>query len=214
MDFAQTLFLESPIRLGILAFILMSAALVIRRRMVFAVDDASDGAGGGVGRAIFNPRAIVPGTFALVALLFAVQYAVVTDRERISLVTNRFIAAVERADRAALADLFSDQYDSEGMDKTAVLEFIETALARVRIYDTRKHRRDITVTGRNAELILAARATVSVGGDVGQLHWGAWRLAWAKEADADGGWRITALQPRLLDGVEFSTLTSVRGVIP
>jgi hypothetical protein len=30
MDFAQTLFLESPIRLGILAFILMSAALVRR----------------------------------------------------------------------------------------------------------------------------------------------------------------------------------------
>ena len=30
MDFAQTLFLESPILLGILAFILMSAALVRR----------------------------------------------------------------------------------------------------------------------------------------------------------------------------------------
>jgi len=213
MDFVQTLFLESPIRLGVLAFILMSAALVVRKRMAFSFDDASDRtSGGGVGHAVLHPRAIVPGTTALIALLFAVQYAVVTDRERISLATDRFIAAAERADSAALADLFSDGYDSEGMDKAAVLEFIETALARVRIYDTRTHRRDITVTGRRAELILAARATVSVGGDVGQLHWGAWRLAWAE--DADGGWRITALEPRLLDGVEFASLASVRGVIP
>lgn len=214
MDFVQTLFLESPIRLGILSFILMSAALVIRKRMAYSFDDASDRAGGGAGRAFLHPRAIAPGTLLVIALLFAVQYGVVTDRERISLATDRFIAAVERADRAALADLFSDQYDSEELDKAAVLEFIETALARVRIYDTRTHRRDITVIGRRAELILAARATVSVGGDVGQLHWGAWRLAWAKEADAAGGWRITALQPRLLDGVEFATLASVRGVIP
>lgn len=206
MGFLQALFFESPIRLAILAFALLTAALVARRRYTDT----------------WGPRA-VPGALALVALLFILQWAVVTDRERISRATDRLIAAVEGADSAALADLFSDAYDSEGMDKAAILEFIETALKRVRIYDTRTHRRDITEGGmaadsgghgNAAELILAARATVSVGGDVGQLHWGAWRLTWREEPDAPDRWRITALQPRMLDGTEFTTLKHLRGVIP
>lgn len=197
MDFLQALFFESPIRLAILAFVLLTAALVARRRYTDT----------------WGSRA-VPGAVALVVLLFVLQWAVVTDRERISRATDRLIAAVEGADSAALADLFSDAYDSEGMDKAAIIEFIETALKRVRIYDTRTHRRDITVDGRTAELILAARATVSVGGDVGQLHWGAWRLTWREEPDAPDRWRITALQPRMLDGTEFTSLKHLRGVIP
>lgn len=197
MDFLQAVFFESPIRLAILAFVLLTAALVARRRYTDT----------------WGPRA-VPGALALVALLFVLQWAVVTDRERISRATDRLIAAVEAADSAALADLFSDTYDSEGMDKAAIVEFIETALKRVRIYDTRTHRRDITVDGSTAELILAARATVSVGGDVGQLHWGAWRLTWREETDAADRWRITALQPSMLDGTEFTTLKHLRAAIP
>jgi hypothetical protein len=81
----------------------------------------------------------------------------------------------------------------------------------MKIYDTRYRRRDVVVNGTLADMVLGARATVSVDGGVGQMHWGRWRLQWTRDGDA---WKIVDLRPEMIDGMEFSSLGDLRGVVP
>lgn len=194
MDFFQTLFFESRLYLTGLSFLLFGASLFVRR-----------------GRRETIGRWIVPATMGLIVLLFVLQAALVTQRERIWLETDRFITAVEARDFAAIREIISPVYDSEGMDAEGILRFIELSLQRLHVYDTRAHRRSVRVTGARAEMILAARATVRADGAAGQMHWGSWRIDWRREADQ---WRIIALRPTMIDGVEFDGLRALAPHIP
>lgn len=194
MDFVQKLFFESPIYLGIFSFVLFGVSLLVRRA-----------------RRETLGRWIAPATVGLIVLLFVSQSLVVTQREQILGAADRFISAVENRNTAALRAIISETYESEGMDAAAIIAYIDGALERISIYDTRTHRRDVTVDGNRAEMLLAARATVRIGGDVGQMHWGSWRLGWAREGSA---WRITSIRPIMIDGIEFRSLGELRGQIP
>lgn len=194
MAFLQRLFFESPIYLGIASFLLFGLALLVRRA-----------------RRETLGRWIAPATVGLIVLLFVLQSFVVTQREHILAATDQFIAAVENRNISALRAIISESYESEGMDAAAIIAYIDDALERLSIYDTRTHRRDVTVDRNRAEMLLAARATVRIGGDVGQMHWGSWRLGWSRDRDA---WRITSIRPIMIDGIEFRSLGELRGQIP
>ncbi len=194
MAFLQRLFFESPIYLGIGSFLLFGVALLVRRA-----------------RRETLGRWIAPATVGLIVLLFVVQRFVVTQREHILEATDRFIAAVENRNTPALRAIISENYESEGMDAEAIIAYIDGSLERLTIYDTRAHRRDVTVNGNRAEMLLAARATVRMGGEVGQMHWGSWRLGWSRDGDA---WRINSIRPIMIDGIEFRSLGELRGQIP
>ncbi|HKQ46713.1 MAG TPA: nuclear transport factor 2 family protein [Phycisphaerae bacterium] len=194
MDFFQNLFLESPIRLGVLTLIVLAAALYARRRYMETFG-----------------KHILPAAAVLLAALFAIQYLVVTDREEIEKALEEFVAAIEANDSARIDAAISDDYSSEAMVKQDIVAFIERTLSRLKIYDTRFHRRDVTVQDEPAEMIVAARATVSVEGGVGEMHWGSWRIDWLREG---GTWRIVAIRPIMLDTQEISGMKGLRGVIP
>jgi hypothetical protein len=194
MDFLQRLFLESPIFLGFFSFIVLAVALFARRRYIDS----------------FGPW-LVPGALGLFAALFAVQYFVVTDREEILGALENFVAAIEANSPARIDGAISAQYESEGMGKDEILGFIHGTLARMKIYDTRFHRRDVTMQADHGEMILAARATVSIDGGVGGMHWGSWRIDWVRE---DGVWRISAIRPTMIDGQEIRGMRGLRGVVP
>ncbi len=194
MDFLQQLFLESPVRLGIFGFILLAIALFARRRYLDT----------------FGPR-LVPATLAAIALLFTLQLFVVTDREEILSTMDELVAAIEVKDFAFFDRVISEQYESEDMGKAEIVGFIRGTLDHVKIYDTRLHRRDVTVTDDRAEMILAARATISIDGGVGQMHWGNWQIGWHQEGDA---WRIIAIRPLMLDAQEIRGMKNLRRITP
>lgn len=194
MDFLQRLFLESPVHLGIFSFILLAIALYARRRYLDT----------------FGPR-LVPATLAAIALLFAIQRVVMTDRERILKSMDEFVAAIEVKDSTLVDRTLSEQYDSEEMGKAEIAGCIRGILDQVKIYDTRFHRRDVTVTDDRADMLLAARATISIDGGVGQMHWGSWRIGWRREG---GVWRIIAIRPLMLDAREIRGMNELRRITP
>lgn len=194
MDFFQQLFLESPIRLGVFSLIAVAAALYARRRYIETFG-----------------KHLVPVAGGLITALFAIQYLVVTDREEIEQALEEFVAAIEANDSAHIDAAISDEYDSEGMVKQDILAVIVRALSRLKIYDTRFHRRDVVVREKRAEMIVAARATVSVEGGVGEMHFGSWRIDWIREG---GVWQITGIRPILLDTQEIAGMKGLRGIIP
>lgn len=194
MDFFQQLFLESPIRLGVFSFAILSIALFARRRYIDTFG-----------------RKVVPATASLIVALFAIQYFVTTDREEVLQAMDEFVATIESNDTPRIEAAISDQYESEGMARDDIAEFIRRTLGRIKIYDTRFHRRDVTVQGDRAETIIAARATVSIEGGVGEMHWGSWRIDWGREA---GAWRIISLRPLMLDAQEIRGMKDLRGVMP
>ncbi len=188
MSFLGRVFFESPIWLGGFCFLLFAVSLFVRRRGSEAVR-----------------RWAVPGAIGLTAALFAVQRLVVTEAEEVRARLGRLVAALEGGDDD-IASLISDRYDSEGMDHAAVVSMLESVRARIRIYDTRFHRQDVAFESGGAVLVAAARTTVRIDNEVGQVHWGAWRIGWAQVA---GEWRITSIRPVMIDGASVTNLREV-----
>lgn len=185
MEFLTATFLESPARLGVFCFLALAVLLFIRRRLE------------GPAR-----HRILPIGLLAMAALFGLQSLVETDREQIGLALREFVRAIERKDTAAIAEAVSAEYDCEGLSRDDLLRFINGRLARLRIYDTSLSP-TIRVDGDTARMGLGARATVSLDGGVGEFHVGSWSLNWRREADA---WRITALRPERMDGIEITRL--------
>lgn len=194
MDFLSTLFFESPIYLGIFSLFLLGASLYVRRARPTTVG-----------------RWSVPAALGLILLLLGVQRIVTTERERIRTATQEFVAAVERKDLGAIRAALSPAYSADEMNADAMTEYLESVLARLRLYDSRLMRREVTVRGRDADLLLTARATVSVEGGIGDMHWGTWKIGWTKEGET---WRITSLVPVVIDGVPFDSLRQLRPYVP
>lgn len=194
MDFISALFLESPVYLGVFSLFVLGTSLYIRRA-----------------RPMSAGRWSVPAALGLILLLFCVQRMVTTERERIRSETQEFVAAIERKDMGAIRVTLSTAYSADEMNADAMASYLESVLARLKIYDTRFMRRDVTVRGRDADLLLTARATVSSEGGIGDMHWGTWKLGWKKEGDT---WRIVSIVPVVIDGVPFDSLRQLRPYVP
>jgi len=186
MDYLSHTFLESPPWLGVFSFLLFAVVLFGRRRLEGRSRDWA-----------------LPGTLVLIVLLFVVQHLVVTPREEVRAALDELVAAIEREDRAAIAAVVSPAYQSEDMGHADLLAHIETALARMRIYDTRLSSVDIRIEGQRAGVTFLARATVAIESAVGDEHWGRWRVDFVREG---GAWRIISIRPVVLDGVEVRNL--------
>lgn len=193
MDFLKLVLFESRLWLGGLCFCLFAIVLLLRPRMSQAARSRS-----------------FPALIAVIFGLIVLQWLVVTDREKILAQLDDFVAAVERENRAAIAQVIDEKYDAEGMDREGILEFLTDALERVDIFDTRLRRRDVTVDGDHADLDLGAIATVRIRAGSGEIHSGRWKLRWRKTDE----WRIVSLMPVEIDTIEFKSLRQVRGQIP
>ncbi|MEK6644836.1 MAG: nuclear transport factor 2 family protein [Planctomycetota bacterium] len=194
MDFLTRLFLESPIRLGVFSFIAFAIVLLVRR---FLSEKAV--------------RWSLPVALLAIPLLFAVQYTIVTQREEVFAAMDSYMAAVEARNPGGLAEGLSEAYDSEGMDRRAMLDFIDARLAVMRVYDSRVGSWDVEMNGDTAEMDLLVSATVSIQGGIGDRHVGRWTIQWVRE---EGGWKITGITPRMIDMMQMGSLRELRGVVP
>ncbi len=193
MDFIKLVLFESTYWLGAACFCLFAIVLLMRPRMSEK-----------------NRSRSFPALIAVIFGLILLQWLVETDREKILAQLDTFVNGVVAEDRAAIASVIDDQYDSEGMNREGFLDFLTESLQRVDIFDTRLRRRDVTVDGDHAELDLGAIATVRLKAGAGEMHQGRWKMGWRK-TDA---WRITSLTPVEIDTIKFTTLQQVRGEIP
>lgn len=193
MDFLSVTFLESPARLGVVCFLALAVMLFARRRLEGAAR-----------------HRILPIGLLAMAALFGLQSLVETNRERIDHALREFVRAVEQKNTAAIAQAVSAEYDCEGLARDDVLRLINGRLARMRIYDSSLSP-TIRVEGDTARMGLGARATVSIDGGVGEFHVGSWSLDWRREGDA---WRITALRPERIDGIEITRLRDLTNYAP
>lgn len=177
----QSLFFESPIKLGIFSFLLFAVVLLARTRMQSPA---------------WRNRSL-PITLLVILLLFVVQKVVVTQRERVLDRLDAFVQAIETPNATAQSNLIASDYQSEGYDKSEFLDALDRWLKRIDVYDTRYRRRDVDVSGDTAEMTLGAMATVVRNGSTGQTHFGTWHITWVRE---NGEWRILAIQVEVIDG--------------
>ncbi len=194
MDFLQLVFLESPFRLAVLCFLLLAAVLLLRRRWTGPMR-----------------RHALPAVLVCILVLFTVQSAVVTQRERILSACDDFVEAISREHLGHIAAAIGEGFESEGMDRPAIIKYLSACLEGVDVFDTRFRRRDITITGDKAEMLIVALATVRLGGGAGEYHTGRWRLGWALE---DGEWKITSLRVEAIDGVPLDSLYRLKSYVP
>jgi hypothetical protein len=194
MDFLQRLFFESPVYLAVFSFVLFAVVLFARRRMTGAV-----------------ARYSLPGVALLIILLFTVQHAVETQRERIFRSLDEFIAAIASQNTSGVARAIGKEYNSEEMGRTEIIAFIDSALESIKIYDTRIRQREVTIDGDRAQMQLAAWATVSIRGGAGEYHIGKWRIGWAVEK---GEWKIVSLRPEMIDAVAMEGMGRMRMYVP
>ncbi|HVP10258.1 MAG TPA: nuclear transport factor 2 family protein [Phycisphaerae bacterium] len=190
MDFLQRLFLESPLYLAAFSFLLLAAVLFARRWLTGAA-----------------ARWSLPAVLGLIAILFIVQQTVVTERKRIQATLDEFVAAIAAQDMNGVATTIGEGYDSDNMDREMIIEFIRTSLESINVYDTRFSRRDVTVDGDRADMIIVAWATVRIRGGAGEYHQGQWRIAWVREG---GEWKITALRPLVIDTAPITGMYQLR----
>lgn len=181
MDYLTRVLFESPFRLGVCSFLLFAGVLFARLRM------ESEAA----------RRGSLFGTLLLIALLFLVQKLVVTQREEIFERLDTLVSAIEDENITTIGGLIGAGFDSEKMDRDQFVTYVESFLGRWDIRDARLQHRDVMFDDGEAEMDLAARATVSKHGDVGVTHRGSWRIRWTRE---NGMWKVVAVRPTMIDG--------------
>ncbi len=189
MGFLQKLFFESVFYWGVFSFLLFGAALLTRSRAMGAYR-----------------RYALPGVFAVIALLFALQKIVTTQREQILDGADTLVAGVTDEKERAIASVISRDYNAEDYTRDEIVASIMRALDNLDIFDVRYRRRDITIDGDSAELILVVLASVRVGGEPAAFHTGRWRIEWAREA---GTWRIVGIHPEEIDTIPLKRLRSM-----
>ncbi len=194
MNFLQRLFLESPLWLGVFSFLLFAVAVFARRRMSGSAS-----------------RLVLPVVLLCIVTMFTVQGFVETEQEAIYRVLDSFVRAVAEEDRSGIAKTIGRSYESEGLDHDDIVQFISSSLESIDIYDTRLRRRDVTIRGGRADMVLGAIATVCFRGSPGEYHTGRWRVGWARES---GDWRIVSLRPEMIDTMELDSLGRLGALIP
>ena len=181
MDWLGWLFLESLPALAIALGLTLFGLLVYWRR-------------GG------SPRPLLIG-LAITAVLLGVQAVIETPRE----VATRMLIRIERdvvAGRAtALAAALAPQFRTEGMDRTAFIEFARQKIQQVRVRSV--DRGECRIEERTGDRFVAS---VNYQTNVDVRDWGAafvpshWRITFGR---TDAGWRIVTIDPPQVGGEQF-----------
>lgn len=187
MDFLTSLFFESPVKLGIFSFVLFAVVLLARTRMRSEA---------------WRSRSL-PITLLVIVLLFTLQMAIETRRERVLARLDAFVQAIETPNPTAMKNLIASTYDSEGFDKAAFLEALDRWLEQIDVFDARYRRRDVEVHGDTADMTLGATATVVRNGGTGESHWGRWKIKWVEEL---GEWRIQSIRVEMIDAIPIEQM--------
>jgi len=189
------LFFESPLWLGAFCFLLFAGVLFARQRWE-----------SGAAR-----RYAIPTTLLIIGLLFVIQKLVVTQREEILMAMNAFVAAIEREDTSAIHEALAQDYAGDAMDREGFTNYLASVMEVLDIRDTRLMQRDLDIGDDSAVMTLTAKATVSVRNQIGQFHWGSWRMAWLRKPE---GWKIVSVKPLRVDGQPVDTLQTLGGYLP
>jgi hypothetical protein len=179
IDFLQRLFLEDIWRLAILSVLVIGATTIAWRRRGDRV------------------RWWVPaGAAAMMAVLFALQHLVVTDREAVRQCLYDLVAACEADDADLVLSMIDDSYNADGLTKDDLRELAAKAFREVDISDVRLLGLEIETEGDAAVTRFAAicRVRWEMGENPyrsrWELHWWrsglGWRLDWIRPlAEAD-----------------------------
>jgi ketosteroid isomerase-like protein len=194
VDFLQSLFFESPLYLTVFSFLLFAVTLFARRRLTGAA-----------------ARWSLFAALALIAFLFIIQQVVVTERDRIQATLDDFVDAIAAQNVSGVERAIGETYNSEGMGRKEIVDFVRSSLESLNIYDTRFTRRDVTIDGDHAEMIIVVWATVRIHGGPGEYHQGRWQIGWARE---NGQWKIVSLRPEIVDAVPIETMSRLRAYVP
>lgn len=192
MVILQRLFLESPAWLGVFSFLFFAIALFLRRRL--------------------SPEysgKVLPICLLVIGLLFMMQHLVITEREVLVENIETMTAAVEHKDVDGVLYFISNSYDAGGMNHEAFADYVRSFVKSITVRDARIISCDIRLEGNQAIMNLRVRATVSIRGEVGEFHWGAWVIDWEKE---HMGWRIIRITPKMIDGIPIDSMPHIRGM--
>lgn len=192
MGFMTRLFLESPLWLGIFSFLLFAAVLLARTRWESAT----------------ARRYALPLVLSLIALLFLLQKLIVTQREEVLDSLNRFVRSIEQENLSEAGGFISLTYQVGDIDRDGFLARLESFLNTWNIRDARILWCELELAGSQAEMTLRANATASRQGEIGDSHWGVWRIDWERDSSE---WRINSIQTESIDGIKATTL---QGRIP
>jgi hypothetical protein len=194
MDFISRILFESPVWLGILSFIAFAIILFWRTRMESQT----------------ARRRAIPMTLVAIALLFLIQTVVETEREKILNQIDRFVTAIVNEQSIEAASIISPLYDSEDVDKDEFEESLKDWFEIIDVRDPRFARRDVTIDGDHAVMILGASATVSIHKETGTTHFAVFRIEWQRESDA---WRMTRITPESINLQPITSLRQLRGMV-
>lgn len=151
-------------------------------------------------------RRVFPIAIAACAGLFALQTLVTTERERLAQAIDEAVAAVQARDLAGVMTRISDAFASDGMDRAAFEQYVRSAFQRTEISDTRISGDTIELDGDEATTSFTATATVRI--EMGVQRVGSqWEVKWVRDP---GGWKITAIRPVSVAGMQISGLRSLR----
>jgi hypothetical protein len=155
------------------------------------------------------PRPLRVAAAVLLMLGFAVvaaAFLVTTDRERVGTRTRELVAAVARADLAAVRAIFRDDArlyffeQPEGLPLQGILDRLERDFIPGGSYHVTEHSvLDVQVVLDNANRArVQVRVRVTpVATSTPYTSW--WRLDYAR--GVDGEWRVTGIQPLVLPGI-------------
>lgn len=196
MDFLGKVFFESSLYLGTFSFLLFAVVLFARRHWSEQ-----------------HAKWALPITLLLIVVLFTMQSLVVTERETILIRLGVFVTSIENNHKDGIADSLSEQYQGNGHnhDHDTAVGKIMSFISDNQVYDARIRRSDVTINGKQAEMILAVHATVNRGNSPGERHWGRWKLNWTREANA---WRIISIKTLAIDAIPADSLSVFREHMP
>lgn len=193
MDFIYAVLFESPFRLGIFSFVVFAVVLFWRQRM------ESQSA----------RRRAIPLTLLIFLLLFVMQNLVQTEREKILNRLDQFVTAIVKEQPTVAEEVVSTAYNSEDVGKEAFVDSLRDWFELIDVRDPRFARRDVTVEGDSAVMILGASATVSIHKQTGATHFAVFRITWQRESD---GWRMNAITPQSIDMQPITSLRQLRAI--
>ncbi len=116
---------------------------------------------------------------------------VTTERERLSIVCDALVKAVDVGDVAAIELRVSDSFDAEGYDKESFMALVNRGLERVDIEDASMTGDSFEINGSHAVVIIRADCFVNMEGFHQRLP-SKWRLTFEKIGDE---WKLIEVTP-------------------
>jgi hypothetical protein len=149
-------------------------------------------------------KAAALAVFLLAVALALVSYAVDTDKEKVTKRTHKLVEAVEKKDKAALADLLHPRASMLWLKKAEIIEKAASAADDYHLQNI--HIGSLNVEQPNANEI---EASVSVSAHVEVSGYGAdapstWLLVWER---TDRGWLLRDIKNKQLPGgIDMETI--------